>query len=80
MFFLQVVFYSYAIYLKCRTLSNSVAQGYEGSYVQYGCGVGFETFGCSLLVVFQIVTTNDWHEIMLGAMLDAGKRCVRNAA
>nr|CAB3227396.1 probable voltage-dependent N-type calcium channel subunit alpha-1B [Phallusia mammillata] len=55
-----------------NTLANSSRQGYEGSYVEYGCGVGFETFGCALLIVFQIVTTNDWHEIMLGAILDSG--------
>ncbi|XP_018673272.2 uncharacterized protein LOC100179610 [Ciona intestinalis] len=55
-----------------KTLYRSEARGYTGSYVEYGCGVGFETFGCSLLIVFQIVTTNDWHEIMLGAMNDAG--------
>ena len=59
--------------LHFRTLAASSASGYEGSYVEYDCKVGFETFGCSLLIVFQIVTTNDWQEIMLGAMLDAGK-------
>ncbi|XP_076799589.1 uncharacterized protein LOC143444284 [Clavelina lepadiformis] len=55
-----------------KTLAKSSSHGYEGSYVEYGCGVGFETFGCSLLIVFQIVTTNDWQEIMLGAFYDAG--------
>lgn len=46
--------------------------------MQYGCGVGFDTFGCALLIVFQIVTTNDWHQIMLGAMTDTGKLLFRN--
>ena len=63
--------------LKCllffrRTLAASESVGYNGSYTEYDCGVGFDTFGCSLLIVFQIVTTNDWQEIMLGAGLDAG--------
>jgi len=60
------------LHLFCRTLDNSRARGYIGSYEEYECGVGFETFGCSLLIVFQIVTTNDWQEIMLGANLNAG--------
>lgn len=67
------IYIKYTCSCNFSTLANSNKQGYEGSYVEYGCGVGFETFGCSLLIVFQIVTTNDWHEIMLGAILDSGE-------
>nr|XP_039267523.1 voltage-dependent P/Q-type calcium channel subunit alpha-1A-like isoform X1 [Styela clava] len=71
-----IIIYFYAILgleiFQDQTLEKSKQSGFEGSYVQYGCGVGFETFGCAMMVVFQIVTTNDWHQIMLGAMIDAG--------
>jgi len=28
------------------------------------CGLGFKTFWCSCLILFQMVTTSNWHEIM----------------
>ncbi|XP_065898997.1 uncharacterized protein [Dysidea avara] len=34
------------------------------SYSAYECGLGFKDFKCSLLIVFQIVTTNNWHDVM----------------
>ncbi len=36
----------------------------DANHLQYGCGLGFENFKCSLLMVFQILTTSNWHEIM----------------
>ncbi|XP_071834733.1 uncharacterized protein [Apostichopus japonicus] len=42
---------------------------YEADHYNYECGLGFDTFACSLLIVFQIVTTSNWHEIMNSAML-----------
>ena len=49
-------------------------RGFVGSYSDYKCGVGFDTFWCSFLIVIQIVVTNDWHQIMQGAAIDfAGK-------
>ena len=33
-------------------------------YFQYNCGVGFRDFKCSLYIMFQLLTTSNWHEIM----------------
>lgn len=30
----------------------------------YNCGLGFVDFKCSLYMVFQLLTTSNWHEIM----------------
>ncbi|XP_064621124.1 uncharacterized protein LOC135484023 [Lineus longissimus] len=41
----------------------------DDTYASYGCGLGFDTFGCAMLVLFQILTTSNWHEIMNNVML-----------
>ncbi|XP_033096631.1 uncharacterized protein LOC117100901 isoform X2 [Anneissia japonica] len=41
---------------------------YSSSHYDYCCGLGFDTFSCALLVIFQIVTTSNWHEIMNSVM------------
>jgi hypothetical protein len=38
----------------------------------YNCQLGFIDFRCSLLVVFQLTTSSNWHELMNAAMLSAG--------
>nr|XP_054758693.1 uncharacterized protein LOC129264776 isoform X2 [Lytechinus pictus] len=42
---------------------------YDAGVYSYNCGIGFDSFSCSLLMVFQIVTTSNWHEIMNAAMV-----------
>ncbi|XP_030854181.1 uncharacterized protein LOC115929441 isoform X2 [Strongylocentrotus purpuratus] len=42
---------------------------YDTGVYDYNCGIGFNSFSCSLLMVFQIVTTSNWHEIMNAAMV-----------
>lgn len=37
-------------------------------YEYGGCNLGFETFGCSVLALFQMMTTSNWHEIMNSAI------------
>ncbi|KAK2561488.1 Voltage-dependent T-type calcium channel subunit alpha-1H [Acropora cervicornis] len=36
------------------------------------CGLGFKTFWCSCLILFQMVTTSNWHEIMNSVMEATG--------
>ena len=60
------------------TLEGSSEHGFEGSYAEYECGVGFNTFWCGMLITFQVVTSNDWHQIMMGAQIDAGDAWWRN--
>ncbi len=33
-------------------------------YFLYGCGLGFKNFKCAGYIVFQVATTNNWHEVM----------------
>ncbi|XP_022097939.1 uncharacterized protein LOC110983191 isoform X3 [Acanthaster planci] len=42
---------------------------YNSGHYDYKCLLGFESLGCSLLMVFQIITTSNWHEIMNSAMV-----------
>ncbi|XP_035678896.1 two pore calcium channel protein 1-like isoform X5 [Branchiostoma floridae] len=49
---------------------TSINTEYETSLWDYKCGLGFQTFFCSLAVVFQVVTTSNWHEIMNAAILN----------
>ncbi|XP_071481798.1 uncharacterized protein [Diadema antillarum] len=44
-------------------------ESYEAGVYEYNCGIGFDSFLCSWLMVFQIVTTSNWHEIMNAAMV-----------
>ena len=30
----------------------------------YECGLGFVNFRCSLFMLFQLLTTSNWHDIM----------------
>jgi hypothetical protein len=36
----------------------------SSDYFQYNCGLGFRDFKCSLYIMFQMLTTSNWHEIM----------------
>lgn len=36
----------------------------SSDYFQYNCGLGFKDFRCSLYIMFQLLTTSNWHEIM----------------
>ncbi|CAH1261386.1 TPCN1 [Branchiostoma lanceolatum] len=49
---------------------NTINMEYETSLWEYKCGLGFQTFLCSLAVVFQVVTTSNWHEIMNAAIIN----------
>ncbi|XP_078590275.1 uncharacterized protein LOC144870285 isoform X5 [Branchiostoma floridae x Branchiostoma japonicum] len=49
---------------------TTINTGYDTSLWDYKCGLGFQTFFCSLAVVFQVVTTSNWHEIMNAAILN----------
>ncbi|KAI8479336.1 hypothetical protein Bbelb_429390, partial [Branchiostoma belcheri] len=49
---------------------RTINMDYDTSLWDYKCGLGFQTFLCSLAVVFQVVTTSNWHEIMNAAILN----------
>ena len=36
----------------------------DAYFYEYDCHFGFETFGCAMFVLFQCMTTSNWHEIM----------------
>jgi len=44
----------------------------EGHMYLPACGLGFQTFWCSCLILFQMVTTSNWHEIMNAVMEATG--------
>ncbi|XP_074663159.1 uncharacterized protein LOC141915498 isoform X3 [Tubulanus polymorphus] len=64
------IIYFYAV-IGMEAFSDSTLKigNYSSEHIETGCGVGFDTFPCSLLTVFQIVTTSNWHEIMNVVML-----------
>lgn len=39
----------------------------------YDCGLGFDDFRCGMLIMFQMVTTSNWHEVMNSAMMATSK-------
>ena len=36
----------------------------SSDYFQYNCGLGFRNFRCSLYIMFQLLTTSNWHDIL----------------
>ena len=42
--------------------SAQVVETYD--ILEYGCNLGYEDFRCSLLMTFQITTSNNWNDIM----------------
>lgn len=36
----------------------------DAYFYEYDCSFGFNSFGCAMLVLFQCMTTSNWHEIM----------------
>ncbi|XP_062498829.1 two pore calcium channel protein 1-like isoform X2 [Corticium candelabrum] len=44
----------------------------EYVHYNYQCKLGFIDFRCSLLMVFQLTTSSNWHELMNATMLSAG--------
>ncbi|XP_071963410.1 uncharacterized protein [Antedon mediterranea] len=63
-----IIIYFYAI-IGFEAFSNKERDPtYSSSHYDYCCGLGFDTFSCALLVIFQIVTTSNWHEIMNSVM------------
>ncbi|XP_033628075.1 uncharacterized protein LOC117290662 [Asterias rubens] len=44
-------------------------ESYSSGHYEYQCKLGFKNVWCSLLMVFQIITTSNWHEIMNSAMV-----------
>ncbi|XP_065845102.1 sodium channel protein type 7 subunit alpha-like isoform X2 [Oscarella lobularis] len=50
--------------------SAQVVETYD--ILEYGCNLGYEDFRCSLLMTFQITTSNNWNDIMNAAMETAG--------
>jgi hypothetical protein len=69
----MIVVYTYAVVgmesFRHIPIQQPVDHCYE--HYKYGCGVGFVDFKCSLLMVFQIITTNNWHDIMYGVIQNA---------
>lgn len=53
-------------------LFYSASETSDGHMYLPACGLGFETFWCSCLILFQMVTTSNWHEIMNSVMEATG--------
>ncbi|KAL9958922.1 hypothetical protein ACROYT_G035999 [Oculina patagonica] len=50
-------------------LFHAAPETSEGHMYLSACGLGFQTFWCSCLILFQMVTTSNWHEIMNSVMV-----------
>ncbi|XP_022782429.1 two pore calcium channel protein 1A-like [Stylophora pistillata] len=49
-------------------LFHGASETSEGHMYLPACGLGFQTFWCACLILFQMVTTSNWHEIMNSVM------------
>ncbi|XP_038075187.1 uncharacterized protein LOC119742954 isoform X2 [Patiria miniata] len=64
-----VIMFFYAIVGYELFYSQTPNLDYTSGHYDYKCKLGFETVACSLLIVFQIITTSNWHEIMNSVMV-----------
>ncbi|XP_072031587.1 uncharacterized protein [Amphiura filiformis] len=62
-----IIVYFYAVLGFELFYNKTPATNHSSPYC--GCGLGFDTFWCSMLAVFQIVTTSNWHDLMNSAMV-----------
>ncbi|XP_078000920.1 uncharacterized protein LOC144453484 [Glandiceps talaboti] len=68
-----IIFYFFSVIGWELFYGYSPDTNYDAGYYDYQCGLGFKSFPCSLLVVFQVMTTSNWHEIMNAAMLSTNE-------
>lgn len=53
-------------------LFHRASETSDGHMYLASCGLGFQTFWCACLILFQMVTTSNWHEIMNSVMEATG--------
>ncbi|XP_013412227.1 sodium channel protein type 4 subunit alpha isoform X1 [Lingula anatina] len=64
-----VVLYFYAILGLEIFQESQVDSNYKFEVTKYGCGLGYQTVRCSLINIFQILTTAGWHGNMDAAIV-----------
>ncbi|XP_070578004.1 uncharacterized protein [Ptychodera flava] len=68
-----IIFYFFSVFGWELFYGATPDSSFDTDYYQYECGLGFQTFPCSLLVIFQVMTTSNWHEIMNATMLSTSE-------